>query len=174
MTPRTKQRDSLTVLWLVGCFCFVLFFLDRLSCNPGWLQIRDPPASGSLVLGLQVHIHTPSSPVLSEVMIHTLVHLTWFLIIHLGDHQLGNALPTGKGTERTEIWTPGCLPRNDVCKGLGMLESVWCWEVLACVWCQAVGEGLEKTSSVAMRMEKRNPGLEAGKFQPELCGSWPH
>lgn len=34
-------------------------------------------------------------------------------------------------------------------------------EVLACIWCWAVGEGLEKASTVGMRMEKRNPGLEA-------------
>lgn len=108
MPARSKERASsfnhFVVGWLV--FLFFFFLLDRVSCNPGWLQTSDPPASGALVLGLEMHNTTPSSPVLSEVMLCTLVHLTLFLIIHLGGHQPGNVLPAGKTAGRTESWIP--------------------------------------------------------------------
>lgn len=104
---RSKEIASSPNHFLVG---WLFFFLDRVPCNQGWRQTPDPPASGSLVLGFQVHITTLRSPALSEVILHILTHFILFLIIHLGDHQPGNVLPAGKGTDRTEIWTARLSP----------------------------------------------------------------
>jgi hypothetical protein len=71
-----ELRDLLaSVFWFV-CFFFFLVFRDRVSlCSPGYpgthsvdqagLELRNPPASASRVLGLKVCDTTPVLPLFS-------------------------------------------------------------------------------------------------------------